>query len=322
MKRPSFQFYPDNWRNNANLRRCSWAARGAWLEIMCLMHDSDRYGVLEWSAKEIAQAIGCPMSLLKELIDKGVMKGVEKGECDPFIYMPRSGRKNGNPITLIEVQHGPIWFSSRMLKDEYLRTIRGDSTRFGAAPSGSPMGPIGEPKGAAPMGVKSDGSPSPSPSPSPNTVVKAMMDSKGGGRDKSDDSGAAAPPIPSKRGSRLPEDWVLPKAWGDWALAEFSAWTEETVRLEASKFSDYWQSKSGTGAAKLDWLKTWRNWCRDARPPRSAAHQTVVGKSFAERDREAGMQRWEQMTGRQHPDRNDNRTIDVAPLMPALEGAR
>jgi hypothetical protein len=28
MKRPAFQFYPSDWRNNANLRRCSPAARG------------------------------------------------------------------------------------------------------------------------------------------------------------------------------------------------------------------------------------------------------------------------------------------------------
>ena len=72
---------------------------------------------------------------------------------------------------------------------------------------------------------------------------------------------AKASSIPRKRGSRLSEDWVLPKDWGDWALGE--GWTEPTVRLEAEKFRDFWISKSGRDAAKLDWQATWRNWMRN-----------------------------------------------------------
>jgi hypothetical protein len=138
VKRPSLQFYPDNWRNNANLRRCSWAARGVWVEVICLMHDSDRYGVLEWPLKEIAQALGCTAAPLKELVEKGVLKGCDKGDCDPFVYVPRSGRKDGAPVTLVDVQTGPIWFSSRMLKDEYKRIVRGDGDGNGDAPKATP----------------------------------------------------------------------------------------------------------------------------------------------------------------------------------------
>jgi uncharacterized protein YdaU (DUF1376 family) len=47
-----------------------------------------------------------------------------------------------------------------------------------------------------------------------------------------------------------------------------------------------------------------------------------AAQSFAERDREAGMQRWEQMTGRQHPDRQQSGVvIDLPPAQLAL-GAR
>ena len=67
MSRPSFQFYPDDWRNNSKLRRCSWAARGVWAEVICLMHDGEIYGVLPWTLKEIGRALGCPMTHLKEL---------------------------------------------------------------------------------------------------------------------------------------------------------------------------------------------------------------------------------------------------------------
>jgi hypothetical protein len=168
MKRPSLQFYPDNWRNNANLRRCSWAARGVWIEVMCLMHDSDRYGVLEWPLKEIAQALGCTLAPLKELVDKGVLKGCDKGECEPFVYVPRSGRKDGAPVTLIDIQVGPVWFSSRMLKDEYKRIVRGESEGNGAAPKPSPKVAPNPPIGAAPnpdIGPYAGAPPPSSPSP-------------------------------------------------------------------------------------------------------------------------------------------------------------
>lgn len=168
MRRPSFQFYPADWRNNANLRRCSWAARGVWIEVMGLLHDSDHYGALQWSLKEIAQAIGCPVALVKELASKDVLKGCDSGQCDTLIYVPRSGRKDGKPVTLIEAQDGPIWFSSRMVKDEYIREVRGEGTRFDGdkkdTPKLAPKPPIGESPKPAPKPIESDGSTSSSSS--------------------------------------------------------------------------------------------------------------------------------------------------------------
>lgn len=132
MKRPAFQFYPGDWQRNANLRRCSPAARGVWVDIMCLLHDSDEYGVLRWPVKEIAQACGASMAHVKELIEKSVLKGSDKSLEAPYIYTPRSGRKDGAPVTLLRPQAGPIWYSSRMVKDEYVRAHAGASTRFGS----------------------------------------------------------------------------------------------------------------------------------------------------------------------------------------------
>jgi uncharacterized protein YdaU (DUF1376 family) len=64
----------------------------------------------------------------------------------------------------------------------------------------------------------------------------------------------------SPRGSRLPADWRLPKAWGEWAVSEGMA--EPAVRRQAERFRDYWVGKAGKDAAKLDWEATWRNWVR------------------------------------------------------------
>lgn len=164
MRRPSFQFYPADWRNNAKLRRCGWEARGVWIEIMGLLHDSDTYGVLHWPLKEIAQAIGAPMKAVNELVSKGVLYGTEKGACTPMTYRPKSGRVEGEEVTLIEEQQGPVWYSPRMVRDEYVRTKRGESTRFGDAPSHSPKGGIGEGLNAPPTRRQGDGSSSSSSS--------------------------------------------------------------------------------------------------------------------------------------------------------------
>lgn len=94
---------------------------------------------------------------------------------------------------------------------------------------------------------------------------------RGRGRGEGEEtlSVGAAPPdappgadAPAARGSRLPADWQLPKAWGEWALGEFPQWTAAKVRTEAAKFADHWRAKSGKDATKVDWLATWRNWCR------------------------------------------------------------
>lgn len=133
MKRPSFQFYPGDWQSNSNLRRCTRAEKSVWLDVLCLMHDQEEYGVLRWTLKEIAEAAHCKVSELKALQAKGVLKGADKGQiCKAYIYTPRSGRRDGTPVELIPEQEGPIWYSSRFVRDEYVRRNAGAATRFGA----------------------------------------------------------------------------------------------------------------------------------------------------------------------------------------------
>lgn len=70
-----------------------------------------------------------------------------------------------------------------------------------------------------------------------------------------------------QRGTRLPDDWFLPRAWGEWAQAEgFSA---GTIRSEADKFKDYWIAQPGQRGVKRDWLATWRNWMRNSNGKRT-----------------------------------------------------
>lgn len=165
MRRPSFQFYPGDWSSNPNLKRCTFAERGIWVEVMCLMHDQEEYGVLRWPMKEIAGAVGCKVSELLSLVRKGVMKGDDRTLDEPFVYVPRSGRKDGEPVTLIDTQDGPIWYSSRMVKDEYVRTIRGDAVAKGDTPKQTPKQTPKPPIGAdfGPRGSSSSSSSSDKP---------------------------------------------------------------------------------------------------------------------------------------------------------------
>jgi uncharacterized phage protein (TIGR02220 family) len=161
VSRPSFQFYHGDWTANAKLRFCTKDEKGHWIDIMCVMADSDEFGIIRRPLKDVCEAVGGKMTALRALVEKRVLKGAERGErCAAFVYTPRSGRKDGEPVTLIPEQDGPIWFSSKMVRDEYVRANKGKDTRFGSTPSRRQ----GERQGEPPSRWESDGSPSSSPS--------------------------------------------------------------------------------------------------------------------------------------------------------------
>jgi hypothetical protein len=116
MKRPAFQFYPADWRKDPALSACSLAARGLWIELMCIAHEGGTYGFLSINGKamapaQIARMVGespaAVVKLIAELEDAGVFSRDEQG-C---IY------------------------SRRMVKDEHVRNIRADAGRLGGNPN-------------------------------------------------------------------------------------------------------------------------------------------------------------------------------------------
>ncbi len=87
-KYPYFQFYPGDWLKDGALRRCSPAARGLWIDMLCLMHNSETECSLEsggtpWTDDEIVGAVSgfakVLLPALQELFDKGVAKRSESG---------------------------------------------------------------------------------------------------------------------------------------------------------------------------------------------------------------------------------------------------
>jgi uncharacterized protein YdaU (DUF1376 family) len=105
------------------------------------------------------------------------------------------------------------------------------------------------------------------------------------------------------RGTRLPKDWHLPKAWGEWALQNRPGMTVEAIREEAAKFADHWHSKAGKEASKLDWEATWRNWIRNCKTF-GARDSPTWRKTVTEKLQDAGMSLFNRLPenqGRQEP---------------------
>lgn len=118
MKRPSFQFYPGDWMNDAALRMVSVGARGLWIDMMCIMHQGSEYGYLKVNGKVIllpnlARMTGSTLeeteSYLGELESAGVFSRDEEG-CifsrrmirDESVREARAagGSKGGNPALM------------------------------------------------------------------------------------------------------------------------------------------------------------------------------------------------------------------------------
>jgi len=88
-KLPAFMFYPGDWQKDPCLRRCSKAAKGVWMDMLCLLFECPVRGVFvdasgkPWSDEEIAEAIGgdigANLGHIAELVSKGVAQRDTRG---------------------------------------------------------------------------------------------------------------------------------------------------------------------------------------------------------------------------------------------------
>lgn len=117
MKLPSLQFYSGDWMKDPALRSVSFAARGLWIDMLMLMHQSPRRGYLQLNdtpvtAAQLARmtggATGEVARLLRELEDSGVYSRTDSGTIynrrmvrdeKKRIACSEAGRRGGgNPI--------------------------------------------------------------------------------------------------------------------------------------------------------------------------------------------------------------------------------
>lgn len=84
-----------------------------------------------------------------------------------------------------------------------------------------------------------------------------------------------------KKGTRLDDNWQLPKPWGEWAIEE--GFSEFQIRRQAETFKDYWIAQPGQKGVKRDWFATWRNWMRKVQPNASTGFQQQPQETLAQR---------------------------------------
>lgn len=97
--RPWMKFYPRDWRGDQALRAVSMAARGFWLECLCIMHEANPYGYL---------------LLNGEQLEGGALARMTGASADEVSAWTAELRKAG----VLSVSRNGAVFSRRMVKDE------------------------------------------------------------------------------------------------------------------------------------------------------------------------------------------------------------
>jgi hypothetical protein len=126
-KLPAFQFYPGDWRKDVGVQSLNYFDRGIWHEMICLMHETERRGVLVLNGKamdddSLASLLGLDKQILTTTLTTLLTKGVASREQDTgAIYCRRivrdeklrqirseAGIKGGNPVLLNQKSTTPV----------------------------------------------------------------------------------------------------------------------------------------------------------------------------------------------------------------------
>lgn len=121
-KLPAMQFYPGDWRKDVGVQSLTFHDRGVWFEILMLMHESERRGVLILNGKPItddtlSRILGLDKQNLTTTLTELLTTGVASREPETGALMCRrmvrdeetrqtrkeSGKLGGNPILLNHV---------------------------------------------------------------------------------------------------------------------------------------------------------------------------------------------------------------------------
>lgn len=116
-KLPALQFYPGDWRKSMDVQSLSFHDRGVWFEMLMVMHDSERRGVLVLNGRamadeSIARCIGLDNQTFNQTLSTLLTSGVAEREHETGAVMSR-----------------------RMVRDEKLREIRVEAGSKGGNPA-------------------------------------------------------------------------------------------------------------------------------------------------------------------------------------------
>lgn len=281
-RQPWLKWYPGDWRADPRLRMCSLSARGLWIELIGIAHEADPYGHvvvagLSPTLPQIAALVGAPVRDVQRALAELKAQGVCSVDDAGRIFSRRmvrdrqrveqdreNGRRGGNP-----------------------RLISGVEEPAQMAVSGL----TGDPRGGLTPGVKAQMPEARSQKPEKTPETETAFPGLDLGPAQARDTSSRAVSVGAQRASRasrLPAEWPLTDE-----LRRIGVEARERANLppidvetEHARFLDYWHAKAGRDAAKVDWLATWRNWCRDSRGS-PAARSHAFGEGMRQQMRDA-----------------------------------
>lgn len=243
MKLPALQFYPGDWHKDQGVQALSLEERGAWFEILLMMHDSDERGVLLVNGKPMNEAvIARRLGLVNQTANQILTTLLEYG------------------VASRRAADGAI-FCRRMVKDEKLRQIRTEAGKRGGNPSllnqNSKQNPTTGDKQKPTTGVKQNPTPSSSFSSSINRERGAA---NAGPRSPEDLATEKLPGVRKKRGAAAARP-TLPEIQAHAAIEH----PGPEAQAEAAAFFDHFESNGwriGGKTPMVSWPAAFRNWLR------------------------------------------------------------
>lgn len=250
---PWVKWHFDKWRGDNGLRKCSLAARGLWMELLCIMHEATPYGHLVVN--------------MKPLSDRDVAQFVGSSSVKEVKMLMSSLRDAG---VFSETSTGVV-YSRRLVRDNEIRGKSIVNGKSGGNPALKRVNPILQP-------------------PREEDLSDPLKIEKEEEKEREEERQKASLREAKKsaaRGGRLAEDWT-PGSEGGTFARNLGLDPKATFAV----FRDYWLAKAGKDAMKVDWAATWKNWCRREaertgakpavandllRPPRGSFLPTVSG---------------------------------------------
>jgi hypothetical protein len=226
MNTPWLKFYPADWRADPALRMCSLAARGLWMEMLCIMHEAEPRGNLlvngrAVEARQLASLAGVGEAEASALL-------AELGAAGVF-----SRRRTG------------VVYSRRMERDEQKARKNKENGRMGGNPT------------LCGQREKQQ---------SVNRQDKAQKPEARSQRPEGDGSFCgeeqrstprATPPKPSKA-HLIPDDFALTADRRSRAIIK--GLSHDRVDWEFDKFRGYWMQSDRPNARKRNWDAAWDTW--------------------------------------------------------------
>jgi hypothetical protein len=159
----SSTFFWSDWMSEPGLRRSSYAARGLWMDMLCLAAMADRVGYLEYTIPDLAKMTGGTEPMVEALIAELEMHRVFSRTRRGVIYSRRMA--NAEKMRAVAVKNGKKGGNPNLRK-----------TKENQKPDNLNANPR-DPEGVGPIGARPALLPSQAPSPIPiPSIAKPSLD--------------------------------------------------------------------------------------------------------------------------------------------------